>query len=148
MPFWRGWSQSAGVVRARRSVAWLRNAELWGVFDTASDRLRSIESAYTNAGSLSVQLPALTGDAVSLATFRGTVRGCPGPGTATIRFVAILGVTPGHNIARMEVAQGTGSGGLTTLEGTAYIDATVHPDGTINGSGEFRLDCAEVHQPG
>jgi hypothetical protein len=98
-----------------------------------------------NAGSLSVQLPALTGDAVSLSTFRGTVRGCPGPGTATLRFVVRLGARPGHNIGTVEVVEGAGSGGLATLEGRGHVDATPHPDGTVTGSTEFNLRCTQDH---
>jgi hypothetical protein len=97
----------------------------------------------TDAGSLSVQLPAFTGDGVSQTTFRGTVRGCPGPGTVVTRLVTRLGVDPGHNIATAEVVSGSGSGGLATLEGSGHTDVTVHPDGTATGISEFDLHCAE-----
>jgi Protein of unknown function (DUF3224) len=97
----------------------------------------------TDAGSLSVQLPAFTGDAVSLTTFRGTVRGCPGPGTVVTRLITRLGIEPGQNIATTEVVPDSGSGGLATLEGTGQTDVTVHPDGTATGTSRFDFHCTE-----
>jgi hypothetical protein len=98
-----------------------------------------------NAGSLSVQPATVTGDAVSLGSFRGTVRGCPGPGTATFRWLVRLGAKPGHNIGTSHVVAGAGSGGLATLEGSARVDATPNPDGTITAIDEFNLHCPASH---
>jgi hypothetical protein len=99
----------------------------------------------TDAGSLSLQLSTLSGDVVALATFRGTVRGCPSPGTATLRVVGRIGVTPGRDIGTVEVIDGAGSGGLARLQGSGQFESTVHADGTVTGTEDLIVSCAKEH---
>jgi hypothetical protein len=83
-----------------------------------------------NAGSVSELFTNLSGDAVSNATYTGTVRGCPGNGTVLFRDVAKLGVdAPGHNTATVHVIPGSGTGGLATLKGSGHVDAHVGANG-------------------
>ena len=77
-----------------------------------------------NAGGLSVTVPAFIGQAMSIATYSGTVKGCPGAGTALFRYVFTMGVhdTSGHNQGSVEVVPGSGTGGLSTLKGRGDVD--------------------------
>ena len=52
--------------------------------------------------------------AASLATFTGSITGCPGTTTATCRYTAQVGIRAGT----FHVVRGSGNGGLTGLHGT------------------------------
>jgi hypothetical protein len=89
-----------------------------------------LQGQQRNAGGLSLQLANLSGDGVSLATYTGTVHGCPGRGTALFRYVVKLGVdAPGHNTATVRVVPRSGTGGLATLKGSGQVDAHVGING-------------------
>ena len=85
------------------------------------------------SGGLSATIPDIVGWAFSVATYSGTVKGCPGPGTAVFRYAFKMGATPGiaeatpgHNYGTVEVVPGSGTGGLATLKGhgTDVADTT------------------------
>lgn len=77
------------------------------------------------AGGLSLTVPAFIGRAVGIGTYSGTVKGCPGPGTALFRYVFTLGVNgqSGHNQGTVDVVPGSGTGGLSRLHGHGRLDA-------------------------
>jgi hypothetical protein len=97
------------------------------------------------SGGLAVT-PTFIGQAVGLGTYSGTVKGCPGPGTALFRYVITMGVNgqSGHNQGTVDVVPGSGTGGLSTLKGHGHVDATVTPSGPVSTS---RLDfsCTNGH---
>ena len=100
-----------------------------------------INGNQVNAGAVVVDPTTFKGPAVSLANFTGTISGCPGPGSAILRYTAELGVTPGHNAGNFEVVANTGTAGLAGLHGHGTFLATVHTDGTITSTGHADLTC-------
>ncbi len=89
-----------------------------------------LQGQQRNAGALSIQFANDRGDGVSLGTFTGTVRGCPGGGTALFRYVVKVGVdAPGHNTGTVQVVSGSGTGGLRTLKGSGHFEAHVGING-------------------
>src|SRR5262245_50452501 len=57
----------------------------------ASDTVTGDVTGVTvSAGTLSIDLTTGIGDAVTIAELRGTVKGCPGEGTALLRFIGRL----------------------------------------------------------
>ena len=99
-----------------------------------------------NAGGLSVT-PLFIGEATSLSTFAGTVKGCPGPGTAMFRYDTTMGVDgeSGHNHGSVEVVPGSGTGGLATLNGTGEVDARPSSTGQIVGTDRLDFSCRGGH---
>src|SRR5262249_48949306 len=100
-----------------------------------------------NAGALSVTIPALVGQAVTIATYSGTVKGCPGPGTAMFRNVSTIGVhgQTGHNQGTVEVVPGSGTGGLSTLQGHGVEDAVQDSNGVFVGTARLDFSCHHGH---
>ena len=104
----------------------------------------AIEGAQVNAGSLSFNFANGTGWAVSLAHFTGSVRGCSGAGTATIRYEVRLGAQPGKNVGTFTIVKGSGKAGLSGLFGTGSLTATPNPaDGTVPAEGVVDLRCGD-----
>lgn len=103
----------------------------------------AFEGNAVNVGSVSVNFTTGTGWATSLAHFTGTVQGCPGTGTATIRYEARLGAEPGKNIGTLTVVKGSGTGGLKGLTGTGSFVASPQPDGAVPSTGTARLRCGK-----
>jgi hypothetical protein len=99
-----------------------------------------------NAVALSVTIPAFIGQGVTLATYSGTVKGCPGPGTALFRNVSTIGVNgeTGHNRGTVEVVPGSGTGGLSTLHGHGVDDAVQTPNGVV-GTERLDFSCHSRH---
>jgi hypothetical protein len=99
------------------------------------------------SGGLSVT-PASVGQAVSLATFTGTVKGCPEPGTAMFRSVTAIGVKAKdgsvHNVGTVEVVPGSGTGGLSNLEGHGDTYSTLTANGPVS-TGREHLTCTSGH---
>jgi hypothetical protein len=91
------------------------------------------------SGGLSVTVPAVVGQAIGVATYSGTVKGCPGPGTASLRYVFTMGVNgqTGHNQGTVEVVPGSGTGGLAKLSGHGFDEAVQTPSGIVSNA---RLD--------
>ena len=94
-----------------------------------------------SAGTLSIDPTTGIGDATSLTEIRGIVEGCPAHGTALLRFIARLGVSPATNEGTFIVLSGRGTGGLTTLRGSGSFTATVNPDQTVTGNFNAHLSC-------
>jgi hypothetical protein len=82
----------------------------------------------------SVTVPQFIGQAVGIATYSGTVKGCPGPGTALFRYVATLGVNgqSGLNHGTVDFVPGSGTGGLSTLKGHGEFDAHATASGVVS----------------
>jgi hypothetical protein len=101
-----------------------------------------------NAGGLSVTIPAVVGQAMSIATYSGTVKGCPGPGTALFRYVFTMGVNgqSGHNQGTVEVVPGSGTGGLSTLKGHGDLDAVPSPNGSVASTARLDFTCNNGHR--
>ena len=104
----------------------------------------AMEGTQVNAGSLSFNFATGTGWAVSLAHFTGSVRGCPGVGTATIRYEVRLGAQPGKNVGTFTVVKGSGRAGLSGLSGTGSLTATPNPaDWTVPAEGLVDVRCGD-----
>jgi len=96
------------------------------------------------SGGLSVT-PTFIGQQVGLATYSGTVKGCPGPGTALFRSVYTLGVNgeSGSNRGTVDVVPGSGTGGLSTLHGHGVVKATVASGSVVTA--ELDFSCTNRH---
>lgn len=95
-----------------------------------------------NVGSISIDLATFQGHANSLATFTGTVIGCPGAGTVLLAWESDLGVEPGRNDSTFRVVAGSGTGGLSGIRGRGSIVANItDPTGPISGAGTANLHC-------
>ena len=103
----------------------------------------TLDGTQANAGALSVDFATFVGEGVSLATFTGSVTGCPGSGTALLRYTVQLGARPGQNLGTFEVVDGSGTAGLAGLAGRGSFVAT--PDyatGAVSTEGRAHLRCA------
>jgi hypothetical protein len=90
--------------------------------------------------------PQFIGQAVGISTYSGTVKNCPGPGTALFRYVVTLGVDgqSGHNHGTVEVVPGSGTGGLVTLKGHGEVDAHLTAGGAVSTSTLY-FSCNHTH---
>jgi hypothetical protein len=97
------------------------------------------------SGGLSVT-PTFIGHEVGLATYSGTVKGCPGPGTALFQYVYTVGVNgqPGNNHGTINVVPGSGTGGLSMLKGNGVVDVTTTTNGTITNA-QLNFSCTVQH---
>jgi hypothetical protein len=95
---------------------------------------------------LSVTIPAIVGQATGIATYSGTVKGCPGPGTALFRYEFTMGVDgqTGHNRGTVDVVPGSGTGGLSTLRGHGVDDAHQTPSGVVSAA-QLDFSCHNGH---
>ena len=100
-----------------------------------------VAGSQVNAGAVAVDPSTFIGPAVSLANFAGTIAGCPGPGSAILRYTVQLGATPGHNIGTFDVVRDSGTGGLRGLHGRGSLVATPQPDGSFPSVLEADLEC-------
>lgn len=102
----------------------------------------ALQGTQVNAGSLSLDFSTGIGDAVSLATFTGTIQGCPGPGTVTLRYTVAMGARPGQNVGTFDVVKDSGTGGLAAAQGQGTIVATPDPaTGSVTSVGTLKVNC-------
>ena len=97
------------------------------------------------AGAILATVPDFVGQAVTVAIYSGTVKGCPGPGTAIFRTVDALGPkTPGINQGTIEVVPGSGTGGLSKLGGHGSLTADAR-SGSVTSTLRLDFSCTNRH---